>query len=204
MKLYEVIRRTQRVKEPLEDYLHRLDKMGVAKPGRKRIGFLGSGAYAHVYQHPEHEGIAVKVSGEEYSVLRYVRFALANQRNPYVPKIYDVHRFRDSRDDEEYFVIFMEKLNDYEGLRNQQKKQILRYHVGNLVDITNNFTDFFWEDSLKVLSYLRKHAKEEKLPLAQFLIPVLSYLYKNDMEDTHDANIMLRGSKQIVFTDPAV
>jgi DNA topoisomerase IB len=167
---------------------------------------IGAGLYAEVYQHPQYKKVVVKVGEENKRILNYIAFAVRNQNNPYVPKVYDIRRFR-SRTSEtysphNYFVLFLERLREYERLSNNTKRRILYQHVPPSLSVWQDMhkaEDFFMDVSMRDL---REDLRELPTVRSQQLLKVLDYLHKSHSIDLHDANIMLRGKSQIVFTDP--
>lgn len=195
MKLTDVTipRKREKVTEPITKYSMRLRKKHKAKE-------LGAGAYATVYQHPKYKTVAVKVSEEGNHILKYIEWALQHQDNPYVPKVYGVRRFV-NRGNNEYFVLFLEKLKDYSRLRNTTKASILRRHVGDFMDQQDKIEDFFWEIPTKhIITRLRK--MKSPSPQVAYLLQALEFFHRRRAYDLHDGNVMLRGKYQIVFTDP--
>jgi hypothetical protein len=201
MKLHEVTSfKQQKAPEPLSDYQARLRDM--------RIKRLGSGAYSSVYQHPKIKRIVVKVGEEESGALAWLRFASRNQDNPYVPKIYGMRRYKD-KDTYfgNYFIVFIERLTEYYKLPLKQKLLILQKHLGPYVTKKNMTYDIFINLAGDRDTYIDLFAQHKRLGVpSKYLLDVFRFLLTTRGEygeyDIRDANIMLRGKSQIVFTDP--
>ena len=200
VKLLEILRmsaKRQNVAEPYSDYIDRL------RDEKQRQ--IGAGAYAGVFQHPKYKKVVVKVGDEGFKVLPYIKFALENQNNPYVPKIYGIRRFQNRSKNglNKYFVLFLERLREYEHLSDSTKRRILYKHIHPSLSVWQEIDkaeDFFMEVSLRDL---REDLQRKPTIRSQHLLTVLKYLYNSRSSDLHDANIMRRGKYQIVFTDPA-
>lgn len=200
MKLTEITipKKPEKVSEPLFNYTSRL----TSKTEKQKR--LGVGAFAEVYQHPKYRTVAVKVSEENKRILRYIEYALKHQDNPYIPRIYGIRRFTSKRDrlgTDKYFVLFLEKLKNYEGLGLRAKRNLLQQHVGEYVnDYDVEIEDFFFENrSWEIIRSVRKMPQTKQ---TKYLLDLLNFFRVSHASDVHDGNIMIRGKDQLVFTDP--
>jgi hypothetical protein len=210
MKLYEVIdvrAAPERSPEHLSQYHQRLQK-------KHKMKTVGSGAYAVVYQHPQHTTMVVKVAEQGQDALAWLSFVANNQNNPYVPKIYDVKRFQSNRakqtghwlaDSTHYYVVFMEKLSSYDKLSDEAKEIVLFQHFGPIV---NKWTERHTVDNLfnviigdpRFIRGMKTQSRRSGVP-SPALVQVMDVLDRMKYLDVHDQNVMMRG-KQLVFVDP--
>ena len=173
---------TKRItRETHSDYIDRIER---------KFKKLGNGAYANVYQHP-HKDVVVKVfdAKDDRGYSRYLKWALKNQGNRFVPKIHGVEKFKNKDDFEEITVVFMEKLK---SARSSDLDQLLEKAPRDL------YLDEYDNDEWKEIAAVTKdpHLKA----LAKFFSKDLP---GNLDLDLHSENYMLRpGTNQLVFTDP--
>lgn len=171
------------VEETLKDYSDRLVKS-------LNIKRLGSGAYAHVFQHPKYSNVVVKVfTNKDKIYKKYAAWCLKNQGNPFVPRIIEITPFKSETGDA-YNIVFMEKMTP---LRDATFNTWVKSIVGDagLKAIQDHKYDRLFK--------LFQKAKITDSNLKKVLDHILSY--GADTFDLHSGNVMRRGS-QIVFTDP--
>lgn len=163
---------TSAVLESYNEYVKRLAHKGIQK--------LGSGSFSRVFVHPEHPNVAVKVGQVHRNNLTWLNWVRAHQTNPYVPKIYSLHRLRFRSKNTIYFVAFMEKLKPLSQLKPISVWLELELLVGKYIANSGNALN---DPALKqVLDFLIR--------------------YRLDL-DLQPRNFMIRG-QQIVFTDPLI
>lgn len=171
------------VEETLKGYSDRLVKT-------LNVKRLGSGAYAHVFQHPAFSNVVVKVfTNKDRIYKRYAAWCLKNQGNKYVPQIISITPFKSETGDA-YNIAFMEKMTPMrEATFNTWVKAI----VGDAgIKAIDNY------DYDRLFTLFQK-AKITDPDLKKVMDHILSY--GSDTFDVHAGNVMRRGS-QIVFTDP--
>lgn len=179
--------KTRITSERFEEYTDRL---------QKKFTRLGNGAFAEVYPHSTLKNVVVKVFCEvdDMAYAKYLRWCEKNQKNPYVPKIHAVERFKHETKNEQITVVFMERLNSVSA---QQIKEFsdrmldddggYGNHIGELFDPQD------WVEAVK--SSKDKHFKK----FAKFMQTVAN----DHGVDLHRENIMMRPrTNQLVFTDP--
>lgn len=186
------------VKEETQpEYFKRLqDELGIKR--------LGKGAFSHVFQHPTHPDVAVKVftsSDEAYAA--YLRYVQKRQHNKYLPKILSVHEHThvpskdDTRSevdrlvDDKYTIVFMEKLRP----ATEKDVQVFLDHVQDLIGVKYTSMQAIgekWQD-------LADQTQDPDLAQLAKAMVVMNNRYFVDLRG--EKNVMMRG-KQIVFTDP--
>lgn len=177
--------------EKLAQYVRRLTK-------ELNIKRLGRGNYAHVFKHPTHPDVVVKVFTADSGYERYLRFVKKNQRNKYVPRIIDHVRIPD-KDVEGgwYNIVFMEKLTraSYDDLHQEMSRWArlagLKHH-----------DQFSTPEELDLEDFEKLAYQTEDRDLAAVAREFLT-LDNDDDEyfDLHDGNVMMRGN-QLVIIDP--
>ena len=87
----------------LTDYVQRLRGLKIKK--------LGEGDFSQVFIHPSYPNVVVRISIEDGDdgYRQWLKFALANQNNPYVPKIYGTARGRTATS--RLTIVFLERLD---------------------------------------------------------------------------------------------
>lgn len=149
----------------------------------KGVENLGSGCYGCVYQHPTLPNVVAKIYDYDDAYDHYINWCTKNQKNPYVPKIYSIHKC------EKFTIVFLERL----------KEISLRTYMD-------------WETKISPFLLNTGSSRKKKNDLLSTPIlrrdknlkSIIEFLLKSEdlyRFDLHDGNIMLRG-KQIVFTDP--
>lgn len=171
--------------ETLEDYSNRLVKT-------LNIKRLGSGAYAHVFQHPTFSNIVVKVfTARDKAYKKYLAWCLKHQNNKYVPKIIEAVLVKSEAGDA-YTIVFMQKMKK---VSNNKFRAWLEIMFGKKV--ADNYDQVNWE---KLYGALHKAASKIKdSDFREVWDHVLSH--GTNRLDLHPGNIMMRGS-QVVFSDP--
>lgn len=72
----------------------------------KGVKYLGSGCYGCVYRHPTLPNVVAKMYDDDDAYDHYVNWCMKNQKNPYVPKIYSIHKC------EKFTIVFLERLKE--------------------------------------------------------------------------------------------
>lgn len=153
----------------------------------KGVKNLGSGCYGCVYQHPTLPNVVAKIYDYDDAYDHYINWCTKNQKNPYVPKIYSIHKC------EKFTIVFLEKLEEVSlDLYEDWEEKTFPRHLKHLL---HNPSKYKKENDL-LSNPILKRDKNLKI-MIEFLIKVKN-LYRIDL---HDGNIMLRG-EQIVITDP--
>lgn len=171
--------------ESLEQYSKRL-------VSSLKIKRLGSGAFAHVFQHPVYHNVAVKVfAGHDKLYQRYMNWALKNQGNPYVPQIVSISKQK-AANGETYTIVFMQKM---ERVSEEEFKKWYVKSFGK--DSYNAFTEDDFDSQFEEADEFIQRSKDQKLK------DLWAHLktYGRSKFDLHPGNVMKRGS-QIVITDP--
>lgn len=159
---------------------------------------IGSGYKAKAYTK---DGVVLKVACDDAGYDDFLRVALANQDNPYYPKIYSVDRYKNVEYKYEWSeqtykhkrvtVVLMEKL--------QSAKEAGETTINSDWGTIHNPV----ADKLRTLGRLVVNGKieinESELEVAE----ALAELFSKHREDLHAENLMYRG-KQPVVTDPVV
>ena len=139
----------------------------------------GTGSYAKVYA-KGNRVIKIAIGDDAYDC--FLSYVLANQNNPYLPKIYKVERFI-ANHGSTYTVVEMEKLSPIYQSRNRNQ----------IREVTQMEEDFF---------YTHKYVWKKSKAYA-FVAALMDYLreYVGHRPDLHTGNVMMRGN-QLVITDP--
>lgn len=155
----------------------------------KKFKYLGAGAYGTVYApHDTSKNYVFKVGNTDRNgaYLSYVKVAMANQANPYFPRIQSIKYYRSSYGNT--FVVKMERLAQFDETKDQSAVQ-----------------SFLHGNSLKqTLKFMKGIGVTVETPAYAFLKQVddaLSPLFAMHCNDCHKGNFMFRGD-QIVITDP--
>lgn len=170
-------------RERIEDYHKRI---------KRKFKLLGDGAFARVYQHPRAD-VVVKVfdASEDSGYTTYLKWASRNQKNPYVPRIYGIEKFKNKKANEEITVVFLEKLKPatFNDLRDAVEASLPN---GTTID------PYLDDDELLLIA-----AKTNDKHLKAFIRFMNTALSGSVEVDLHSDNFMFRpGTKQLVFTDP--
>ncbi len=164
--------------ETFQEYTSRLKKSGMKE--------LGQGSFGIVFNHPKYKNVVVKIVRYDPANRAWLNFCHKHKTNPYLPKLYGVHRLTlDSAEDA--YVVFMEKLFAAPVMA---VVSLNKY----IVDITGKHN---WKDP-KTWKSLAQVTPDQKLKqVAEFL----AAMNPRNL-DLHQANFMVREPKQLVFTDP--
>jgi hypothetical protein len=205
MKLSELL-----LEERSKDYLSRLVKsVGVKK--------LGKGVYSHVFQHPVYRNVAVKVVLGDVSYIAFLRQCLKHQGNRWLPNIVSMHEI-DLHDDatdaklvsvlpptSRNYIVFFEKLSKASA---KKIRDAFAEVIGKGV-LTAKRQSYLTENELRMSfdglhqydweQIMKKHPEKDVRDLASVLLAVSQ---GDNQLDIHDANVMVRGNGQLVFTDP--
>ncbi len=174
------------VEETLKDYSDRLVKT-------LNVKRLGSGAYAHVFQHPAFSNVVVKVfTARDKTYKRYLAWCLKHQNNKYVPKIIEAVPFKSDTGDA-YTIVFMQKMT-----------KVSESKFGDWLEsmFGEKIAAIYHDDEDWSKLYAAIHKASAKIKDADFKEiwdHVLSY--GEHRLDLHAGNIMMRGN-QVVFSDP--
>lgn len=153
---------------------------------------LGSGAYAHVFQHPEFPNVVVKVFTNKDKVYkRYAAWCMKHQSNKYVPKIIEIVPFK-SESGDSYNIAFMEKMTP---MRNSTFNAWTKSITGDAG--LKAIDDYDYDKLFKLFVKGMKASTDADLKAVMDHI----FSYGQGMFDVHAGNVMRRGT-QIVFTDP--
>lgn len=139
---------------------------------------LGQGAYGCVFSHPTMPGKVIKVCWNSPRYLDYAAYSMIHcQDNPYVPRIDSITMIRNTVPDT-YFTLFgvvvMERLEGTEESRDHFAIY-RRFH-----------DDYYNREATGHIAALRDAVKS----MTRWEC------------DWHSGNVMIRGGKQAVFTDP--
>lgn len=167
-------------KGTLEDYYKKLGKMGYLQ--------VGAGFYSRALSNGTQ---VIKVAVDDTGYDEYLKYVLANQNNPYFPKVYNVKRFKNV-------------------WRNQEQKDHPVAPWGERM--SHNVTVITMEKLTKagrkgnVLS--TRYQRDWNKPKAeneqeQRMFDVLEKLDERYCIDMHSKNVMLRGDQPVVI-DPVV
>lgn len=185
--------------ESMISYLTRLKKMGIKQ--------IGTGNYAHVFQHPTMPDVVVKLLTEsDPGYESYVKFCQRNQSNKYCPKILEVVDASKVFDTSLMYsqrglhLVFMEKLTP---ITKAEYVKFFRYMAslyGSTLLVNDHRIAF---EYMRPESFWKSLASQSKdVDLAEVASFILNAFHNPSLTvDLHDANIMKRG-KQIVITDP--
>lgn len=182
--------------EPQGTYTEFLDKL--TSDG---YGYVGDGLFSTVYAKDDTHVIKVAHGDKGYEV--YLSYVLANQENPYFPRVFDVKRFKNvnrSWGKGDVTVVSMERLEEGPEEKRQQKVAIGAFIKKSTVsDKVSSWRRSLWGDEKLAMEnhpvHLRgKHAKQ--------MLDVMRELSDSrDGLDLHDGNIMYRGNQPVII-DP--
>lgn len=179
-----LIKSTPKDADPMKQIVSRINLLHDFTKMLRQKGFssLGSGTFASVFTHP---GInyAIKIFSDDPAYMAYVRFALAHQDNPHVPKF----RGKFMKIDDHHYAVRMELLTTIDWDRAQQICRCIRAYV---------LRNSSWFDCEEEFEYDPAFAQ-----VAQGIADIIK---KNGFElDIHPGNIMTRGNTFVV-TDPLI
>ena len=148
---------------------------------------IGLGTYGRVFKRPN-DNYVIKIFGEDYGYLAYLKYVLRNQSNPHVPKIRGklIHPFKEKS----LYVVRIEVLNDAETSEQRQLLRILKtWSFGNMhMGILEDKLGDSWPDLIDTMYDIRNISKTNK-PKVHI--------------DIGDGNVMFRGASPVpVITDP--
>lgn len=153
---------------------------------------IGNGLYAEVWAKDNDDSHVIKVARDDVGYDEYLSYVLANQENPYFPRVFDVKRFKGVKNvwsGGDITVVSMERLT--KGGKKAKKQLSKRLHRG-AKDAT-----WYTEEQKKAARAMFKTKHEKQL------LEVMTALSKTrGWLDLHDGNIMHRGN-QLVVIDPA-
>ena len=161
----------------LEKFTQRITELGY------QLEHIGSGLFANVFVRPN-DPYVIKIFVKDPGYLKYVQYCLKHQDNPHVP------RFRGgliSLDNNSY-AVRIERLESFQGNKDQDLARI-----GN--EITKGY---------QVFSQLVSNAtiQEYSPQLHQLFRDLASLFGGSRYTDLTANNIMVRGGKTLVITDP--
>jgi hypothetical protein len=206
MKIQELLN-----EETKKEYFERLTKS-------LNISKLGSGTYATVFSHPLYHNVAVKYVENDPKYMKFIRFCLDHQDNPWLPKIIHIQKVK--MDDEIYdtrkkwdrilerkaYIIFFQKL----------RKATFLEIASALDDMLSDIPDSKFEVDRgfeRERFYYRYFSRLEpedwkmiaKLSKQPAVKQVAQLMVSLGAVDFHNENVMMRdegGRSQLVFTDP--
>ena len=135
MKLFELItatpdRLTPRA-APKSLPTDKINRYGSVEDPDKDVEAIGSGSFGTAYSSTREPGTVTKVVHstdlEHDAYFQYVSMLLKYQRsdsNPYFPKIYDVHPFKEPEGSRHSFTVEMERLHDLDTLSPKEVSSI--------------------------------------------------------------------------------
>lgn len=146
---------------------------------------LGTGYFSYVKQHPKRKNEVIKLATNDRAYCLYLRIVLANQNNPFFPKVYEAYKL----EGENTVMVRMEKLD---SMRREMwlsdtnpKKKLLRNIQNQLrysfCPTVKPYTSRF---HMQAVAAINNMCDEHNIGV-----------------DLHGGNVMFRG-RQIVITDP--
>ena len=166
---------------------------------RRRVKRLGAGGYAHVFQHPFRQEVAVKVYEPDEGYNVYLNWAIQHQNNPYAITIYrypDGSYFKTIKDrrDVPYTFVLLKK---YVDISAEQLEQTFRHFFPYYRIYAKNRWEEMQEKDWLRSSELLKNKDPYGSEIAEYFATHSQNL------DLVSFNIMWDPSKNTaVFTDP--
>lgn len=153
---------------------------------KNKLERLGSGSYATVYSKPKSNTVIKVGSDNEDGWIRYAAELVKNKKkfakNPYLPKIKSLKFYYNEKKDFFFYVAKIEKLKDLDTATDRA------------YDVT------------KVLEHMMDNcgiSARNMLPIDDKLKEAMNFILSLGLDtDIHSGNVMIRGKKQLVFTDP--
>lgn len=181
--------------ETFNQYLRRAQRL------RRRVKRLGAGGYAHVFQHPYRQDVAVKVYEPDEGYNVYLNWAIHNQGNPYAITVYkypDGSYFKTIKDRRGVPYTFV-LLKKYVEISAEQSEQTFR-HFFPYYD-SDAFVRLSW-DGMEREDWQRSSLLlKDKDPYGSEIAKYFAIHSQN--LDLASFNIMWDPSKNTaVFTDP--
>lgn len=178
-------------KTPLPDFLAPKGTYEEFQTKMENNGYrvIGSGLFATVWGKKGDNSHVIKVAVDDPGYEEYLQYVLANQENPYFPRVFDVKRFEDVRTSwgkNNLTVVSMELL--------QAGQRKTKQAFGLQITRALNPYDAKLAERAKA-KFKTKHEKQ--------LLAVMNRMRESrSWLDLHDGNIMYR-DKQLVIIDPA-
>ena len=167
--------------ETYKEYVQRLHEL--------KLPTLGEGAFSSVFRHPELPNVAVKVVRGDDAYLEFIKFAMENPNNRWLPKVASFKHV-DFGDSTNGYLVFTEKLTPIDSSEFKSFLSQLEEFCG--VSANPLSSKLFGPKEWKSL--------ENNVP--PDLATVVKWLNTCGLGiDLHSDNFMKRG-KQIVFNDP--
>jgi hypothetical protein len=179
--------------ETFNQYLRRAYRL------RRRVKRLGAGGYAHVFQHPFRQDVAVKVYEPDEGYNVYLKWAIHNQNNPYAITVYrfpDGSYFKTVKDrrDVPYTFVLLKK---YVEISAEQLEQTFRHFFPYYRIYTKNRWEQMQEKDWQRSSELLKDKDPYGSEIAKF------FAIHSQNLDLASFNMMWDpGKNTAVFTDP--
>ncbi len=171
--------------KPLNDMsttVHRDKAFNLATILASKYGYkpVGKGAKATVFEKPGTNEV-LKFFLQDSAYARWVKFCLANQGNPFIPKL----RGKIKTFQKPWYYIRMENL---EPVYDDSANKLLSVIGGMQMELD----EYPLEDHM-----------ERAKPPASYLWPIANIFNRNEkILDLHDGNIMKRSNGQLVIVDP--
>lgn len=162
---------------------------------------LTCGAYAQIYVKTGTKKI-LKLAWNDYSYSAYIKYVIANQDNPWLPKITDVKVYKGRTGGIKFMVtvVEMERLKPVTMNTCTMLSELVRRYVAQSYWFHNDMKVAEEEDAKVIKDTLRDRDLWESLLK---VTAVLRKMHKRFGWDLHPGNVMLRGmQRQIVITDP--
>jgi len=180
---------------------------------------LGKGKWSYVFQHPTLPSVAVKVNEFDHGFSAYAEFCLANPKNPYLLRIFEISSkpkgkgfhyegpwgdLSGAEGKSSSNIIFMEKFRP----ASQEELQKFKAYCEELAGIKKTGNTFphlrNYDEQLEQIHLWRSLSKQTKdRNLKQFAQWFVHYVDTKGTPDINDENIMMRGSHP-VFSDPTL
>lgn len=162
-------------------FLLKIRELGYSRSIGIKHKLVGHGYYAGVFAKPD-DPYVIKVFDNDPGYEKYLKYVVANQTNPHVPKL----RGRPVRFDGSIRVVRMEKLIP---ITTPEQEEIYKSIVSYIADFNKNYQ----------YALINQKNIENKFPK---LLPVLGELAENkEILDIGKQNIMFRGNIPVI-TDP--
>lgn len=172
---------------------------------KNKLRCIGSGAFASAYSKSKSSRVVYKIGvidedGADFKYDAYLtyleRVVLKHQKNPVVPKVFDVRYItvvnpREPSYKELVYIVKMEKLTGFSKIKgNLRTKLLWRYGMRSVFDLEDDLEDVVAADQT---GYIKRIANK------------LQDLFDEWGGDCHEGNIMWRKvgkTAELVITDP--
>lgn len=180
----------------IDDFADELARKGY------RLQSLGDGLYSQVFAKPGGKYVYKLFTVKDTGYLEYLKYAMANQYNPHVPRIFgkpikiEMPGNRDHTHGQQFLIVKLERLKEY--------------YNGNPtpdINVIMDVMDWLHDSKTKKTMSRKQHdlAQSVKKNYPD-LFKILEWLYElqratGKNPDLHTGNVMLRGNT-VVITDP--